>query len=404
VSNPNDPGTENVHGGTLLITPNGDGNAYGSPTGSPYPAGCPGPGAYKAPDPGQQQNDQSCPPLGAPPAAPVTGPGVGTAFDTNYQPVPSNQCGAEDMALYAAEVALYLAGQGSKPCTFDPTKWTLPSGAPTIVPWSQVGVPNDNATRLVTSGGELYLGADDNADSGEHDGVDGQYGSGSSYNGPSDGGSTSVDWQPLAGLGAMAGWTRVLEGAAAGSPSQLADILVNPVPVANGGVGFCADGICFNAGTNQRTIYHGGGGNGQSQRDVYNYEGKNFGPYNCSSGDTKGEKACTTDPGQNGKVAACPPGASPTADCGMNSYRQQDAKNVTSEPGAGVFADPDPQGSPVLPPQLYPLPAAFVGTCGAVVGGGGVTAPALPSSASALSPVLGVNSAGQVVALDPTGC
>lgn len=395
---------QNVHSGTFLVTPNGDGNAYGNPKGSPYPAGCPGAADYQPADPGQRENDRSCPPRGASPASAVTGPGVGGSFDTNYQPVPSGQCGAEDMALYAAEVAQYLAGVGSKPCSFDPTKWTAPSSQPTLDPWSRLGVPDTAATQLITSGGELYLGADDNSDTGEHDGVDGQYGSGSSYNGPSDGGNLSIDWQPLAGLGAMAGWTRVLQGAAAGSPAALAAILVNPVPVANGGLGFCADGICSDAGTNQRTVYQGGGGNGQDQRDVYNYQGKDFGPYDCNSGAPSNEKACTTEPGGNGKTAACPPGAGPTADCGMNAYRRQDAKHVTTEPGAGVFADPDPQASPALPPQLDPLPAAFVGTCGAVVGGGGATAPALPSSAGPLSPVVSVNSAGQLVVADPTGC
>jgi hypothetical protein len=77
----------------------------------------------------------------------------------------------------------------------------------------------------------------------------------------------------------------------------------------------------------------------------------------------------------------------------MDWYRQQEARNVYAEPGVVVYEDPDPQASPALPNQLYPLPAAYVGTCGVAAGGGAAKAPASPVT----------NKAGQVV-VSPTGC
>ena len=53
---------------------------------------------------------------------------------------------------------------------------------------------------------------------------------------------------------------------------------------------------------------------------------------------------------------------------------------VYAEPGVQVYEDPDPEGSPIGP---YPLPAAYAGTCGVVLGGGPITAPASPVTNSA---------------------
>ena len=77
----------------------------------------------------------------------------------------------------------------------------------------------------------------------------------------------------------------------------------------------------------------------------------------------------------------------------MDWYRQQEAGNVYAEPGVTVYEDPDPQASPALPKQLYPLPAAYAGTCGVAAGGGTAKAPASPVT----------NGAGQVV-VSPTHC
>ncbi|HUY64573.1 MAG TPA: hypothetical protein VMV14_08675 [Acidimicrobiales bacterium] len=374
------PQGQAVHSGNVLVTPNGDGNPYGDAAGSPYnhPSNCPPSSDYStsdgsAPaDPQGSQSDRACPPQGAPGASAVTGPYIGLGFDTNYQP-----------------------GSGA------------PTRAPSVTPTYGTGTPDTTALDLILTGGRFYNAADDNLDGGEHDGVDGQYGTGQSYNGPSDGGSVIVQWQPLGGAQSMAGWTSLLEAAAAGgSVRGLAPVLQNPVPVAGAGGNICQDGICYGAYTSQSTVYQGGGGTG-SQRDAYNYAGKDWTPSGCNSGGTSNEQACTTQPGSNGTTPSCSPstpgyssGSGDTnADCGANYYRQQEAGNVTSEPGVMVFADPDPQASPALP--LDPLPAAYVGTCGVVLGGGAVQFPAL---APALSPVAGTNSAGQLVAADPTGC
>ncbi|MGH9306229.1 MAG: hypothetical protein ACRD0I_05010 [Acidimicrobiales bacterium] len=312
--------------------------------------------------------DVSVTPNGSPdPGSPSTA----VHLDTNYQPIPKGQCGLEDIALYPVEVLLFAAGQSGPPCSLNPTMWALPTGSPSLGPSVQAGSLNPSIAALA-GGGQVYFGGDDNLDSGEHDGVDGLYHTNQAVNGPSDGGGLNLYWQP----GAASGWAGAIQAALAGSPAGLAQ---NPVPVAGGGGGACADGICAGAYSSRRTVYQGGGGSGQS-RDVYNYNSKTFGPYTCNSGSPANEKACS-DPSQGGITG------------GMNSYRQAEASNVVVQPGVQVYADPDPQGSPVLPSQLYPLPAVYVGTCGVVLGGGGVGAPPSPLT----------NHAGQLV-LAPTGC
>jgi hypothetical protein len=231
------------------------------------------------------------------------------------------------------------------------------------------GQLSDALVALLTDG-KIYLGADDNLNSGEHDGVDGHYGTAKSVNGPSDGGAVSLSWHPVAGPPALAAAVTEL---AKGQPAPL---LHDPLPLANAGGGACADGICFGAYSNQRVIYRGGGGAG-SARNVYDYSGKVWGPYDCNSGSAQTEQACLTKGGH-----------------AMDYYRQQEATNVNVEPGVMLFEDPDPQGSPILPTSLYPLPAAYVGTCGVVVGG----APGLHLAGSPLT-----NQAGQL-AVTIKGC
>src|SRR5437016_4732097 len=160
---------------------------------------------------------------------------------------------------------------------------------PAVTPGIHTGTPDGSAASLLT-GGQLYLGADDNLDTGEHDGVNGQYGTTRSVNGPSDGGNISVNWHP----GQTSTWLADLMVVAhGGSPAPIAE---NPVPVADAGGGGCADGTCIGAYTARRSIYQGGGGSGPS-RDAYNYQGKTWDPYDCNSGDPKSEQACITEGG-----------------------------------------------------------------------------------------------------------
>lgn len=472
------PDNTNEHSGTVMVTPNGDGNPYGTQSGEPYgndPSACPTAADYAPPQPGQTQSDNGtgttsgttqggCPQ----PAYPaVSGPGLGSSFDTNYQPFPAGECGVEDIALYGAEWVLYAAGQSSHQCPFAPVawdgpftpvtdnpaeasqpfdpanfaafsptwitslhpEWALPSAAPSVQPWTSTGAPNQNALALIMDGGQVFLGGDDNGDTGEHDGTDGQYSTGNTFYGSSDGGAFALDWAPPTGAGSgaetVAGWQALFTQAAGQqSAAPLAPVAENPVPFANFGGGACADQICAGGYTSQRSLYQGGGGSG-SQRDVYNYQepngqSKDWGPYNCNSGSPANEQACMTQPGSNGQTAGtCTQGGGPDdPTCGMNSYRQQEASNVTSEPGVMVYADPDPQASPVAP--FDPLPAAYVGTCGVVLGGGVpasqadsgmpsppavplVSAPA-PAVPPQIAPLASTNSAGQLILADPTGC
>jgi hypothetical protein len=229
----------------------------------------------------------------------------------------------------------------------------------------QTGPPNTSAiTQVITNGLLAYFGQDDNTDAGEHDGVSGNNGTLGSMNGPSDGGAVGLTVTPAA---------------ATQAPSA-----TNPVPVAGVHEGFCADGICNEFTTSKQLLYQGCGANPSvpcspgtpSSRDVYNYSGKQWDPYNCSSGGTSSES-----PGPNG--------------CGsrtMDQYRQAEASNVYAQPGFQFYEDPDPQGSPVGP--IYPLPAIYAGTCGIAAGGGQFP----PLHLGKLT-----NSAGQIV-VAPTGC
>jgi hypothetical protein len=196
-----------------------------------------------------------------------------------------------------------------------------------------------------------YFGADDNLDSGEHDGSE------EIANGPSDGGSIVTNVAPLT----AADWVaKVL-----GGDSQY--VLTHPLPAADAGAGACADGLCISVQTQRRVAYTAGGSHPET-RDAANYDGHTWDPPTCA-GPTDTKK-----------------------DCGGHDMSWWHKKGQTTyvEPGIQIYEDPDPQGSPEGP---YPLPALYVGTCGFVAGGG--VAPAFPAS-----PI--TNGAGQLVV--QTGC
>jgi hypothetical protein len=214
----------------------------------------------------------------------------------------------------------------------------------------------------VQNGLVLYLGADDNLDAGEHDGLGtysdaaGQPNNGA-HNGSSDGGAMTLSLTP--------------KGASA--PFSLTD----PEGLINDSVGFCADGICIEGTTQQQTVYNGCGApdaNGHApcapgtprKGNVYNYGAADPSvrsePYGCSSGDAKGSSD-----------AACGKG-------GMNAVRSHTPAAMNAEPGVQLFADPDSQRSPALPGSgplaLWPTPGIYVGTCGVYFG-----SPALATAA-----------------------
>lgn len=440
---------ENLHSGTVMVTPNGDGNPYGDPGGTPP---CPDVGANSTPpQPGQTETDQTC--QTDPPATPVTGPGIGASIDTNYQPLPATDCGLESGALSLIGWLTYMAGGGSTaPCTVAPISWAgptnpaadnpnedaslwnptgdlasapswpasispawnLPGSAPSVVPWTSTGALNTQCSSVgpvsgpcalgLLTGFELYGVGDDNVNTGEHDGMDGQYSSGNTFDGSPDGGGTYIDWQPVTGAQTMQGWPALFEQtASSGSPATLAPILEDPFPLLTFGFGLGFDGPYVGVYTNRETLYQGGGGTNSStssSRDIYNYQepngtAKDWQPSACANGSAGGEQACTTQPGSNGTTPVCTQGGGPNdPTCGANYYQQQEASNVTSEPGVMVYNNPDPQSS-----GAGGTPGAYFGTCGAVIPTGTF---GLPSEN--LGPVGYTNSAGQFVAANFTGC
>lgn len=269
-------------------------------------------------------------------------------------------------------------GCGSGSGTGATATFDIQNSSQPLVITPQTGPPDASGIQsLLTNGFRFYYGQDDNTDAGEHDGASGNNGTAGSVTGPSDGGGVGIFFLP-----AMASQT----------PTAY-----NPVPFVGAYEGFCADGICQETTTQRQTIYQGCGANanpdiacspGQenSTRDVYDYQGKTWDPYNCSSGNSQEES-----PGPNG--------------CGsqtMDWYRQQEAHNVYAEPGFQFYEDPDPQGSPALP--IYPLPAVYVGTCGVVAGGGQqMNQDGFPATPAAPAGTPVTNGAGQV-AVTPTGC
>lgn len=231
-------------------------------------------------------------------------------------------------------------------------------------------------TKILTQGLTLYYGMDDNSDNGEHDGegpLSSPQTQGSSV-GPSDGGAVMF----------------------ALTPQRLAQSgsLFQPEGLLNASIGFCADGICLGGTTERQLIYQGcdantgnlpqddhcKGHSKDSQRDSFDYSGKQWDPYSCNSG---GEQNGYQGRPQPDAPAECntskknpSPSGAKNSKGGMDYWRQHEAHSVYNEPGIQFFEDPDGMASPALP--VYPLPGIYVGTCGVALGGGGFAMPASP--------------------------
>ena len=263
-----------------------------------------------------------------------------------------------------------------------------------------------NLSEVVSQGLIFYFGMDDNSDNGEHDGEGpgSSSQSGGSVVGSSDGGAIAFSFTPQ-------GATR--------TPS-----LTNPEGLVNFSTGMCADGNCADLTTQQETVYYGCGANtGENQasdkcskankgskRDAANYAGKKWDPYNCSSGGSQTQPKGQPQPDSPSQCDTSKSNPSPSGSSnssgGMDYWRQQEASQVNAEPGFQFYEDPDPEGSPAAP--IYPNPGIYVGTCGIILGGGGIS-PAgdptglLPATLFGLPTSLPfVNSAGQLVI--STGC
>jgi hypothetical protein len=245
----------------------------------------------------------------------------------------------------------YDSGSGCTRYVFDLNA----PGAPVqgTCPWFNKKAPNyygpDRAPNPA-SGIRIYFGFDDNAAGGEHDSSE------LINNGPSDGGGINVVLDP-------AGVQPWVQAVMAANPSY---VLTHPLPFGYGGIGFCADGICFALHTQRQVAYQGGSKTAPS-RDVANYDGKRWDPSGCS-GDDDGSKKTDN---------ACNDPANPSKHQNITYWYNQDG-TVYVEPGVQIFEDPDPQGSPIGP--SYPIPSLYIGTCGVIIGGGSLKMPSSPLS------------------------
>lgn len=202
---------------------------------------------------------------------------------------------------------------------------------------------------LMTKGLLVYLGADDNLDNGEHDGVAGTRSSNTDQvvNGPSDGGAVTLSLTPQN---------------ASHPPSAH-----NPEGLANASSGACADGICAEGTTQQQTVYHGCGTNGTHQGSP-DGTGKKCAKSTPQSGNVYQNRA----PASTSESPNCQSGNTTYTPCytnangtpnpdGMNAYRQGTPSDMNAQPGVQTYQDPDPQRSPAAP---FGTPGFYAGTCG----------------------------------------
>src|SRR2546427_5070841 len=140
----------------------------------------------------------------------------------------------------------------------------LTAGSVDQMPTVTASTPGD-----LTTGLQVYFGADDNLDSGEHDSSE------LVSNGPSDGGGMQVNIDPAA----ASAWIATLQAADA------AGLLSAPAPFANGGFGARADGFCIAVTTQRRVAVPSG--RTDIYPDVAHYEWGDgtplrWGPYDCA--------------------------------------------------------------------------------------------------------------------------
>jgi hypothetical protein len=215
----------------------------------------------------------------------------------------------------------------------------------------------------------IYLGADDNLDAGEHDGVNptGHGGRDRAVaNGPSDGGALQVNLHPRGAATTPASLTQNVQPTSAHDPLRAADA----------GAGACADGACAGADTTRRRLYQGGCRTCHDQAVYDDQHTTDWRSPDCNAGSTANQDRCGRG-GTSGSIAG--------------PYYERGG--YYSDPGVFVYEDPDPQSSPALP--VYPICGLYAGTNGIYVCSSRVIpAPAtvaatphrLPSTASASAP------------------
>ncbi len=218
-------------------------------------------------------------------------------------------------------------------------------------------------TRVLTQGLLVYFGGDDNNNNGEHDGFSGNDGhpgatpqaTDGAINGPSDTTGTMVSVTPQS---------------ATRKPSQ-----THPEGAANASSGICADSICAEATTQQRTMYYGcydpknpkdsqwsQSGTDSAASGANNQKHIQCAPGTPESGNAYENKspASTQEPAdcssQDTAAEECKDGNSTP-----NGYRSHTPQQENTEPGVQTSQDPDPQRSPL---GGIETPGTYVGTCG----------------------------------------
>lgn len=190
-----------------------------------------------------------------------------------------------------------------------------------------------------SQGGRIYFGADDNLSGGEHDGASGM------GHGPSDGGGIELSFDPAS----IEAWIAALQA------SDTAYLATHPLPFISFATGACADGVCFAVTTERRVAYQGG--DPDSHRDSADYNNVRWDPDTCSGPDQN-----NTDPATSAEECDDPA----TAGQQENIYYWNDqVGTVYNQPGVSLYEDPNPEGSPIG--GVYPIPGAYVGTCGIIV-------------------------------------
>ena len=230
---------------------------------------------------------------------------------------------------------------------------------PAPIPQQLVGSPGTPSARLsnawaskhsVQPGNagrwQLYFGADDNLDNGEHDSVNPTDFSGQDAqvaDGPSDGGAVQANTHPYGQLGKP--WTLVADNV---DPSDGHD----PVRAADAGTGACADGFCAGADTSRRKAYQGGCTSCPDQSVYSDQYSTQWRSPDCNGQSTQNQNDCGAD-WQNGNEQG-------------NIYQPYSERGAYyTDPGVFVYSDPDPQASPEFPvTPTYPMCELYAGTMG----------------------------------------
>jgi hypothetical protein len=244
---------------------------------------------------------------------------------------------------FATDVATWVIGGGQGP--FPPPQQLVGTpGQPSAGVDQSSGATRNPADAATNQ--QVYFGADDNLDNGEHDGVNPTDYHGKDRrvaDGPSDGGAIQANTH--------------LQGSASDPASLVAknvdpSDMHDPLRAADAGTGACADGLCAGADTSRRKAYQGGCTRCADQ-SVYNDQNStNWRSPDCNAGSTANQNDC----GANWKSGS---------EQG-NIYQPYSERGAYyTDPGVFVYEDPDPQASPLTSGVLqYPICELYAGTMG----------------------------------------